>query len=142
MGIGKAPAQLRAVGLLALFWNLVGVVMFLMQVNLTPAKIAAMPDRQRLVYEAMPDWLLVPYAMAVLNGALGALGLLLYRRWAVPAFAISLVGVVVQMAGVYAYTPAWEISGVAGLPMAVLLIAVAGFLLWYAQRAADRGWIS
>jgi len=137
----KAPASLRVIGWLALFWNLVGVVMFIMQTNLTPEQVAAMPPDQQLVYEAMPDWLTIAYALAVFGGVIGAFGLLVRKRWAVPAFAVSLLAVLVQMAGVYAFTPAWEVSGVAGLPMAVLLIAICAFLLWYARRAEARGWI-
>lgn len=137
----KAPASLRVIGWLALFWNLVGVVMFIMQTNLTPEQVAAMPPDQQLVYEAMPGWLTIAYALAVFGGVIGAFGLLVRKRWAVPAFAVSLLAVLVQMAGVYAFTPAWEVSGVAGLPMAVLLIAICAFLLWYARRAEARGWI-
>lgn len=138
----EAPGSLRMIGWVALFWNLVGVVMFIMQAGLTPEQVAAMPAERQLVYEAMPSWLMITYAMGVFGGVIGSFGLLLRKRWAVAAFAISLLGVVVQMGGVYAFTPAWQVSGVAGLPMAVLLIAIAGFLLWYARRAAARGWIA
>ncbi|MGO1541931.1 MAG: hypothetical protein ACTHZI_00455 [Luteimonas sp.] len=137
----KAPASLRVIGWVALFWNLVGVVMFIMQTGLTPEQIAAMPPEQQLVYQAMPGWLAITYAMGVFGGLIGSFGLLLRKGWAVGAFAISLLGVVVQMGGVYAFTPAWQLSGVAGLPMAVLLIAICGFLFWYARRARVRGWI-
>ena len=137
----NAPASLRVVGWLALFWNLVGVVMFIMQTSLTPGQSAAMPPDRQLVYEAMPSWLTVAYAVGVFGGVIGAFGLLVRKRWAVAAFAASLLAVVLQMAGVYAFTPAWQVSGAAGLPMAVLLIAISGFLFWYARRAAARGWI-
>ena len=117
-----APASLRVVGWLALLWNLVGVAMFFLQTSLTAEQVAAMPPDRQLVYEAMPDWLTVAYAVAVFGGVIGAVGLLLRRRWAVWAFAASLLAVVLQMGGVYAFTPAWEVSGAAGLPMAVLLV--------------------
>ena len=138
----KIPASLRAIGWIALFWNIVGVVMFIMQTGITPEQVQAMPPGQRLVYEAMPDWLTVAYAVAVFAGVAGAFGLLLRKAWAVPAFALSLLAVTLQMVGVYVFTPAWQVSGAAGLPMAVLLIGIALSLLWYARRAANRGWIS
>ena len=43
MSISKAPASLRVIGWLALFWNLVGVVMFIMQTGLTAEQVAALP---------------------------------------------------------------------------------------------------
>ena len=141
MKTSKAPASLRVIGWLALFWNLVGVVMFIMQTGLTAEQVAAMPEERRMVYEAMPAWLTVAYAVGVFGGALGAFGLLVRKRWAVIAFGASLLAVVANMVGVYVHTPAWEISGVAGLPLGILLIAIAAFLFWYARRAAARGWI-
>jgi|SRR5690554_2399530 len=141
MASAKAPASLQVIGWVALLWNLVGVVMFFMQTGLTPEQIAAMPPDRQVVYEAMPPWLTVAFGVGVFGGVLGALGLLLRKRWAVAAFAASLLAVVANMVGVYVHTPAWEISGAAGLPLGVLLIAIAGFLFWYARRARARGWI-
>ncbi|MGY0634653.1 hypothetical protein [Luteimonas sp. A478] len=138
----KVSASLRVIGWLALFWNIVGVVMFIMQTGITPEQVEAMAPGRRLVYEAMPDWLTIAYAVAVFAGVAGSFGLLLRRAWAVPAFALSLLAVTLQMAGVYIFTPAWQVSGAAGLPMAVLLIGIATALVWYARRAAKRGWIS
>lgn len=137
----KAPASLRVIGWIALFWNLVGVVMFIMQTGLTPEQVAAMPPERQVIYEAMPSWLTVAYAVGVFGGVLGALGLLMRKRWAVAVFAASLLAVVANMVGIYVHTPAWEISGVAGLPLGVLLIVIAGFWFWYARRARARGWI-
>lgn len=142
MGTKRTPVGLSVVGGAALLWNLVGVAMFFMQTGLTPDEIAAMPAERRAIYEAMPPWLTVAYAVGVFGGVLGSVGLLLRRRWAVAAFAASLLAVVANMAGIYVHTPAWEISGVSGLPLGVLLIAIAAWLLWYARRAAVRGWIA
>lgn len=141
MNASNVPASLRVIGWLALFWNIVGVVMFIMQTSITPEQVAAMPADRRMVYEAMPGWLTIAYAVAVFAGVAGAFGLLLRRAWAVPAFALSLLAVVLQMGGVYAFTPAWQVSGAAGLPMAVLLVGIATALVWYARRAQRRGWI-
>lgn len=141
MDTTKVPTTLWIVGAVALVWNLIGVAMFFLQTNLGPEQIAALPPEQQQVYAAMPAWLDIPYGVAVFGGVLGALALLLRRRWAVALFAVSLLAVVVQMAGVYALTPAWAVSGVSGLPMALLIIAIAGFLFWYARRAAARGWL-
>ena len=131
----------RAISILALAWNLIGVTMFFLQTGLTPEQIAAMPEEQRVVYEAMPGWLAVVYGISVFAGALGSLGLLLRRRWALPLFALSLVAVLVQMIAVYALTPAWQASGASGLPMTFVIIGIAAFLLWYARRASARGWL-
>lgn len=134
-------ASFRAISILALAWNLIGVTMFFLHTGLSPEQIAALPDEQRMVYEAMPSWLAIFYGLSVFAGALGSLGLVLRRRWAVPLFVVSLASVLVQMIAIYALTPAWQASGASGLPMTLLIIGIAAFLLWYARRASARGWL-
>ncbi len=73
--------------------------MFIMQTGLTAEQVAAMPEERRMVYEAMPAWLTVAYAVGVFGGALGAFGLLVRKRWAVIAFGASLLAVVANMVG-------------------------------------------
>lgn len=138
-GHGLPHGQAKLVGWLALFWNLVGAVMFLMQAGMGPEQLALLPAEQRLVAEALPASLRGAHALWVFAGVVGALGLLLVRRWAITAFALSLLGAVVQTSGVYIHTPAWALSGLAGIPLALGLVAVAVALLWYARRAAARG---
>ena len=137
----RVPASFRIVSILGLLWNLVGVTMFFLQTGLAAEEIAAMPEAQRVVYEAMPSWLAVFYGLSVFAGALGSLGLVLRRRWATPLLAVSLVSVLVQMVAVYALTPAWQASGASGLPMTFVITGIAAFLLWYARRASARGWL-
>ena len=135
------PRAYRWVAILALVWNLIGLAMFWLQVTMDPARLATLPDPQRQVYLATPGWVNVAFAFAVLGGVLGALALLLRRRWAVPMFQVSLLGLLVQLIGGYAVTPAWQAFGPAGLAMPALLLVVALALLFYARRCALRGWL-
>lgn len=129
------------VGVAALLWNLIGVAMFWMQVTLGSEQLAQMTEQQRQVYAATPMWLNVAFAIAVFGGVLGAIGLLLRKRWAVTMFFVSLLALLVQMIAAYLVTPAWEAYGAAGLVMPVVLIVIA-LLFWrYAQKAAERGWL-
>ena len=137
----SVPASFRVVSILALLWNLLGVAMFFLQTGMTAEDIAALPEAQRVVYEAMPSWLAVFYGLSVFAGALGSLGLVLRRRWAMPLFAVSLAAVLVQMSAIYALTPAWQASGASGLPMTLVIVGIAVFLFWYARRASKRGWL-
>ena len=137
----NVPSGFRLLSIIAFAWNLTGVTMFLLQTSMTPAQMAALPEEQQRVFAAMPSWLPVFYGLGVFGGVLGSLGLLLRRRWAIALFAISLSAVIVQMAAIYALTPAWEVSGASGVPMTALIIGIAAFLLWYAWYASKRGWL-
>ena len=124
------------ISLAALVWNLLGLMAFVMQMFMTPAQVAALPAADRAVHDAMPRWLTTAFAVAVGGGVLGSIGLLLGRRWAVAAFTVSLVALVVQIAGGYLVTPLWQASGAAGMAFPALLLVVAIAVLWYARRRA------
>lgn len=137
------PAWLPVVAVLLLLWNLFGIAMFFLQYTMTPDDLAKLSAEQRTLFEAMPSWLWVVYAVAVVSGALGALMLLLRKRAAVPLFWVSLVAVLVQ----FGYTSfpggAVELLGAAqALPMPLTIIAIAAVQVWLARRALARGWIA
>lgn len=129
-------------GLFALVWNLIGVAFWYMQTNMTAERLALMSESDRQIYEATPGWLNIAFAVAVFGGVLGALGLLLKKRWAGTMFLLSLIALLVQMIGAYVVTPAWAVYGPAGLVMPAVFVLIAVFLLWYANRAQARGWLS
>lgn len=131
-----------AIAVIALLWNLLGVVMFVVQANMTPEMLATLPTEQRQLIEATPAWVDIAYAVAVFGGVLGAIGLLLRKRWATALFVTSLLALLAQICGTLALTPAWNVYGPAVLAMPVLLLAIAGFLVWYSRKAAARGWVT
>ena len=130
------------IGVFALVWNLIGVAMWYLQVNMSAERLATMTDPQRQVYEATPGWLNIAFAVAVFAGVLGALGLLLKKRWAGTMFLLSLIALLVQLIGAYVVTPAWAAYGPVGLIMPAVLLLIALFLLWYANKVQARNWLS
>ena len=126
----------------ALVWNLIGVAMWYLQISMSPERLAALPDAQRAVHEGTPGWINIAFAVAVFAGVLGGVGLLAKKRWAVTLFLLSLIALLVQMIGAYVVTPAWSAYGPVGLVMPAVLLAIALFLLWYANKAQARGWLS
>lgn len=123
------------VSVLALLWNLVGLLMFWKQITLTPDAVAALPPAQQQINAAMPGWVHGLFGIAVVAGVLGSLGLLLQRRWASPLLLLSLLAVIAQMVSAYAITPVWALTGAASAVFPLLLIVVA-LLLWRFARAA------
>jgi hypothetical protein len=138
----KRPLGFWIIGAFALVWNLIGVAMWYLQVNMSAEQLAAMTEPQRQVYEATPGWLNIAFAVAVFAGVLGALGLLLKKRWAVTMFLLSLIALLVQMIGAYVVTPAWAAYGPVGLVMPAVLLVIALFLWRYADTVKARGWLS
>ncbi len=135
------PRRFRILAALAVAWNLLGVAMFVMQVTLPAASLAAMPADQRELYETVPAWITAAFAVAVLAGTLGSILLLLRQRLAVPVLALSLAGLLVQLGGTYLATDAMRVYGAAGLVLPLLLLAIAVALVVIARNARARGWL-
>ena len=124
----------RWIAVAALVWNLLGLMMFVMQISMSAEQVAALPAPERAVYETTPAWLTAAFGVAVVAGVLGSVGLLMRRRWAVPCFAVSLAAMLVQFAGAYLATPAWQAFGVGGLVMPIVLLGIGAALLVHARR--------
>jgi len=137
----ERPKAYWAVAALALLWNLLGLAMFVVHVTTDEARLAALDEAQRRIHLATPGWVTAAFGLAVAGGVLGALGLLLRRRWAVPMFGVSLLALLAQVAGTFLATPAWAVYGPAGTAMPALLLLVALALLAWARRCAARGWL-
>lgn len=135
------PLWFWIVSALALLWNLVGLLMFCRDVTMTPEALALLPAEQQQIHAAMPRWVYAFFGISVLAGVAGGIGLLLKRRWAVPAFLVSLLGLIGDFGGLYVTTPMWETTGVGGAIFPLVLFVIAIGLLLLARKARARGWL-
>ena len=138
----RPPRSFYIFGSLALVWNIIGVVFYVMQVTMTEETMAAMPEAERELMLAMPSWLIGVYALATNTGALGCLLLMLRKVWAVPLLIISLACIIGQMAYSLLATNAIEVLGVGVIFQSALIMLIGVILVWYSRKAADNGWIS
>lgn len=140
--MSKAPGWFLPVAIVALLWNLLGCFAFVSDLMLTPADVAQLSPEQQALYAARPAWTVAATAAAVFGGALGCIGLILRKRWALPLFVVSLIGVVVQDIGLFALADGASLAGPVALALqgVVLLVAIALVLL--ARKAIGRGWIA
>lgn len=126
------------IGAVALIWNLMGSMNYVMQMN-TDA-VASMPETHRAIIDGRPQWATGGFAIGVFGGAIGALLLLLRKSAAVYVFVGSLIGVIVTMIhtlGLGITFGAFEL-----VTMVVMPIVFAAFLIWYSRRAESKGWIN
>lgn len=135
------PLGARVVALTALLWNLFGLLVFVMQVTMSPEQRAALPPDQQQINAAMPLWVYGAFGLATIAGSAGSVGLLFARRWAVPILLVSFVAIVVQMSAAYLLTPVWALTGMRGLAFPLLLILVVASIWMFARVAGRRGWL-
>ena len=139
----RSPAHLWIVGILALLWNAFGCVDYVMSRMHNAGYLKAMmPDVDpATVYgfmDSMPLYASAGWGLGVWGGLLGTVLLLLRSRYAVHAYVVSLIGMVLSFGWqlfVAANVPAGMDSPV--IPAVIFVIGL--FLLGYARSMENRG---
>jgi len=137
-----APKWFTIFAILALLWNLLGVMAFYMQVNMTSEALSALSEAEQALYTNYPQWALLAFAVAVFGGVLGSLLLVLKKSLAGPVLLLSLVGVLIQMGHSIFIAKAYAVQGTGVLVMAVALVVIAVYLVMLAGKAKKSGWTS
>lgn len=140
--MNKAPKWFTVAAVLALAWNLIGCAAFAMDMATTPADVAKFTPAQQELYAARGTWVVIAYAVSVVFGALGSLALVLRQRWAVPAFVLSLLGVVVMGYGLFVVVDGLRLGGPATVITQGLVFTIGVALLLLSRRAVARGWLA
>ena len=135
------PRWFFVVAVLALLWNLLGCLAFAMDLCLSPADVAKMSEAQQALSNARPAWAVAATALGVLGGALGCIGLLLRRRWALPLFVVSLIGILVQDFGLFVLVDGATLAGMVAVVLQGLVLLIAIGLILLARRGIARGWL-
>lgn len=137
--INKPPTWFWIVSVLALIWNGLGVMAYLVRAFATEEMIAALPeDQQSEFLTEYPAWYTAAFALAVFCGALGCLSLLIRKKWAHFLFIISAFAAIVQH--IYLFINL-EMS-LTDIIMPVMVIVVCFLLIGFAKKSIAKGWIS
>jgi surface polysaccharide O-acyltransferase-like enzyme len=136
----KAPGWFMIVAVVALIWNLLGVMAYVMQATMSPETFAALPEAQRELMENTPAWATAAFAIAVHGGALGCLLLVLKKNLAGLFLQLSLAGVVVQMFHSFFMSRSFEVFGPGGMVMPVMVFVIAVYLVTLAAKAKAQKW--
>lgn len=137
----QAPRWFMVTAILALIWNLLGVMAFVGQMMMTPEMMAELPQAQQDLYAATPMWANIAFGCAVFGGSLGCVALLIKKSAALVLFVISLIAVGVQMFHAFFISNSFEVFGPGGLIMPVMVVAVAIALIWLTNKAKSELWI-
>ena len=133
------PAWYWAVAIAALLFEAAGAYLFADSLSLDPATL---PLDQRAIYDATPQWMTIAWAVAIGAGLLGALGLLLRRRFAEPLLLISVFAVVVQFAGLFVVKQLRELTPEDHLLVPVVIMMLAYAFWQMAKLSRRKGWLS
>jgi len=135
----RTPWHLWVVGVVSLLWNAFGAFDFVSTITRGEAYLREMNFDQAMIeyFLAMPDWMYVPWTLGVWGAVIGSILLLLRNRFAVWAFALSLIGAVVSLAyGQFMDPPplAPDMAMMKWMPFVIMLITVLLFVYAFNMR--------
>jgi hypothetical protein len=136
------PKWFLPVAALALLWNLVGCWAYLQDVRVSPEELAKMSADLQALRAARPMWSVAATAIAVWGGALGCLGLILRKRWAVPLLVASLAGCIVQDLSFFLLAQSHGGLGAQVIGLQGMVLAIAAALVLLGRKASARGWLA
>ncbi len=137
----ESPAWFRVIAVVALLWFLMDITAFFMRVLMTEESINAMPANQQHLYRNMPVWVNIVFAGEVFGGALGSVALLLRKKWALPLFAVSILGVLSQTLHIWVRSDAISVMGAPAVVMPLVAILIGVGMIVLTKSAIARGWL-
>lgn len=124
---------------LAFLWNLMGVGAYLGQSFMSDEQIIeTYGAEQATMMITQPSWYTAVFVLAVFGGAIGCLGLLLRKSWAVLPLMLSLLCVIIQNI-YFALTGVFDNIHGGQWVMTILIPVVAIFLVWFARKRKADG---
>lgn len=137
--VKPTPWHLWVVGVVALVWNGMGAMDYVMSQTHNEAYMSGFTPEQLEFFYRLPAWAVAAWATGVWCGVAGAIVLLLKRRQAVVVFLASLIGAVLMTFHNYVLINGMEIAGDAfSLAFAALIILVALGLYLYSRAMHKR----
>jgi hypothetical protein len=137
----SVPIWFWIISILALLWYLMDMSAFYMRVFMTDEVIKSMPENQQHLYQNMPQWVNIVFAAEVFGGVLGSLGLLLRKKWALPLFYISILGVLSQTFYIYFLSDAISTIGLPAIMMPLVAIGIGFVMILHTRSSIAKAWL-
>ena len=127
------------IAIIALLWNAMGVFAFITDLTMSEEALATMTQAQQDLYNSTPTWNYVGYGLATIGGLLGAIGLLMRKKWASTLFILSFVGVLINLVWSLFISNAAAVMGSSAYILPAMVVLIAIFLIWYSRKTTADG---
>lgn len=134
------PSWFKIAAILAVIWNVLGVMAFIGQMSMTPEMLAELPQAEQDLYATTPVWATLAFAVAVFAGALGSVALLMKKAFSYSLFVTSFIAVLIQMFHSFFISNSFEVFGPGGMIMPIMVIVIALFLVRLSAKAINNKW--
>jgi len=122
----------------ALFWNLMGIIAYLGQAYISDNALKMLPEENQLYFSNVPAWVTAAFAVAVFGSFLGAIGLIIRKKWAYFLFVISFLALVAQHVYNFFIQNYIEMTG-SQMILPIVTFIVALFLIYFSKQKSQQG---
>ncbi len=129
------------ISIIALLWYLMDMSAFFIRISISDETLLVMSENRRQQIQNIPLWVNFVFAFEVFGGALGSVGLLLRKKWALALFVISLLGVLAQTTYLYFLSNSIALMGWMVIVMPLVSIVIGSGLIVHARSSVSKGWL-
>ena len=126
------------ISIVALFWNFMGIIAYLGQAYISDDALKMLPEENQLYFSNVPAWVTAAFAVAVFGGFLGAIGLIIRKKWAYFLFVISFLALVAQHVYNFFIQNYIEMTG-SQMILPIVTFIVALFLIYFSKQKSQQG---
>lgn len=126
------------ISIVALFWNFMGIIAYLGQAYISDYALKMLPEENQLYFSNVPAWVTAAFAVAVFGGFLGAIGLIIKKKWAYFLFVISFLALVAQHVYNFFIQNYIEMTG-SQMILPIVTFIVALFLIYFSKQKSQLG---
>lgn len=137
----KTPTWFTVVAILAIIWNLMGIMAYLAQAFMPPEALESLKPEVQEAYRNVPAWATAAFALSVFGGFFGSLFLLLKKNIAKILLWISLISIIINDFYNFIMIDSISLFGMSALYMQIIVLIVAILLVYLFNQAKNKHWI-
>ena len=126
------------ISIVALIWNFMGIIAYLGQAYISDDALKMLPEENQLYFSNVPAWVTAAFAVAVFGGFLGAIGLIIRKKWTYFLFVISFLAIVAQHVYNFFIQNYIEMTG-SQMILPIVTFIVALFLIYFSKQKSQQG---
>jgi hypothetical protein len=138
----ESPKWFLGVTIVALIWNLLGLMAFISHMTMTPEMLNELSIPEQNLYKNIPMWATSAFAIAVIAGTLGSLLLILKSKAAKLLLIASSLGVIVQNVHSFFVIDSMAVYGATSVIMPIFVFIITIALILLANKAEQNSWIT
>jgi len=137
----RTPIWFYIIGVVAVLWNAMGVVDYIMTQYRVEAYMSGFTEAQLAYFYGFPTWYVAVWATAVFSALAASLLLVVRAKLATPLFALSTILFVINAVYIFGFTAAMEIMGTSNVIFSAVILATLLGLWWFSGLSQRRGWL-